>query len=335
MKPKPRKPFRFSRAFYIASGGVVFLGILALLPTFFLSSEAQDFTPYAPEPFPVTVDPERKLISGNPSIEAILSENNFSLTSAALNTGDFVYSIAAAVASAPLYRMLAAGTAPNIVRVEPGYRREEVAEALGGALRWNKTGKDAFLKSTASAPSFVLEGRIPPGVYVVENGVKTPELATMFAERFERNVLSRYSTTTEEIVPLKDTLTIASMIERETSDKDEMRVISGIIWNRIFAGMRLQIDATLQYAKATGRNGWWPVVRSRDKYISSPYNTYQNAGLPPGPISNPSVAAILAALNPIKTACIYYFHDAKAGFHCSATYEEHVKLLKQYYGRGK
>jgi UPF0755 protein len=57
--------------------------------------------------------------------------------------------------------------------------------------------------------------------------------------------------------------------------------------------------------------------------------------LPPTPIANPSVAAVLAALNPKKTTCLFYFHDASAGFHCSDTYEQHVALLKKYYGRGK
>jgi UPF0755 protein len=99
--------------------------------------------------------------------------------------------------------------------------------------------------------------------------------------------------------------------------------------------MKLQLDATLQYAKANGRNGWWPVVRSRDKYIRSPYNTYQNGGLPPGPIANPSVAAIVATLNPKKTPCFYYFHDNDSAFHCSETYDEHVALLKKYFGRGR
>ena len=100
--------------------------------------------------------------------------------------------------------------------------------------------------------------------------------------------------------------------------------------------MRLQIDATLQYAKGSKPSEpWWPGVRPADKFIASVYNTYENSGLPPAPIANPSLDAILAALNPTKTDCMYYFHDRQAEFHCSPTYEEHVELLKQYYGQGK
>ena len=68
-------------------------------------------------------------------------------------------------------------------------------------------------------------------------------------------------------------------------------------------------------------------MRPDDKYIESPFNTYSNKGLPPSPIANPSTDAIIAALNPKKTDCMYYFHDRKANFHCSVTYEEHVALL--------
>ena len=65
------------------------------------------------------------------------------------------------------------------------------------------------------------------------------------------------------------------------------------------------------------------------------YNTYQNKGLPPGPIATPSMAAVLAALNPKNTDCIFYFHDARGNFHCTENYKEHVRLLKKYYGQGK
>ena len=118
---------------------------------------------------------------------------------------------------------------------------------------------------------------------------------------------------------------------------DAVRAISGIIWNRLFANMNLQIDATLQYAKAnsTATKSWWPKVTPADLSRKSPYNTYVHSGLPPTPIANPSVAAVLAALNPLNTSCMFYFHDNAGRFHCSDTYTEHVTLLKKYFGQGK
>lgn len=116
-----------------------------------------------------------------------------------------------------------------------------------------------------------------------------------------------------------------------------MRLISGIIWNRLFINMNLQIDATLQYAKAntSAANSWWPAPLPADRFRKSPYNTYLNKGLPPAPIASPSVASVLAALNPKNTSCMFYFHDSAGRFHCSDTYDQHVALLKKYYGRGK
>jgi UPF0755 protein len=102
--------------------------------------------------------------------------------------------------------------------------------------------------------------------------------------------------------------------------------------------MNLQLDATLQYAKAQKSpiaGSWWPQVVPKDKYINSPYNTYLHAGLPPTPIASPSVAAVLAALNPVNTPCLFYFHDRNGNFHCTDTYAAHVALLKKYYGQGK
>ena len=150
---------------------------------------------------------------------------------------------------------------------------------------------------------------------------------------------SHWHTFPEEIaekVPLEDALAIASLLEREAYDFEDMRYISGIIWNRLFADMKLQLDATLQYAKGTkSPSSWWPRVVPADKYIVSPYNTYAHEGLPPTPIANPSIDAIVAALNPRKTNCMFYFHDRQSNFHCAETYEEHVELLKQHYGRGR
>jgi cell division protein YceG involved in septum cleavage len=220
---KKTNRFRLSVLFYLLIGLAVAVAGAALIPIFVLSRHTPEISSSAPLPFPVTVDPARKSITENAEVEALLSRGNLSLTSAAINAGDFFYDAAAAIASAPVYQFIAAGLGPRIVRVEPGYRREEIADVLGGALRWDKSAKDAFLKTIKAGPDLVEEGRIFPGLYAVESGMSTTDLASAFRDRFERKILSRYSTTTEAVVPLSQTLTIASMIERETSDKDEMR----------------------------------------------------------------------------------------------------------------
>lgn len=292
----------------------------------------------ASQPFTVTVDPVNKTIVDDPDIEAHLSFPS-PLGAAVASAGDVVDRIAYAVAETPLYSMLGASDAPQFVVIEPGFRKEEVANAFAKALKWNAADKKAFLALNASDTPPLPDGTFTPGFYMVGSSTTLEDAENMTDDRFAKLVLSRYSTTTADVIPLDETLTVASLIQRETGDREEMRMISGIIWNRIFAGMKLQIDATLQYAKTSAKKGavtnWWPKVAPSDKYIKSAYNTYQNQGLPPAPISNPGISAIIAALNPKKTDCLFYFHDQKGDFHCSATYEEHVALLKEYFGQGK
>ena len=293
----------------------------------------------AKQAFPVTVNPQARTITEDPRVEALLNPpEKTSLQAAAGLASNVITELASFIASLPVYHMLAGSAASGLVTIRPGYRQEEVATAFARELSWNPTQKAAFLRQLKVAEPIIPEGQLVPGVYAVRGLMAPGDVQIMLDERFNQEIEARYSTSTAELVPLDDTLTIASMLERETSDPTEMRLISGIIWNRLWKGMNLQIDATLQYAKASSNKSvttWWPQVKPADKYIKSAYNTYQNKGLPPGPIASPSTAAVLAALNPKKTDCLFYFHDRNSDFHCTATYKEHVVLLKKYYGQGK
>ena len=162
-------------------------------------------------------------------------------------------------------------------------------------------------------------------------------VAQLLLDEFSSEIIDRYDTQVEEQVPLETALTIASLLEREAYAFADMRIISGIIWNRLFIDMPLQLDASLQYVKGSlpTESNWWPVVKPADKYLKSPFNTYQTAGLPPTPIANPSLEAIVAALNPKTTDCLFYFHDDDGTFYCTETYEEHVALLQKMYGQGR
>ncbi len=289
-----------------------------------------------PDQFPVSVDPKSKTIVENAQIDEYL-RNEHSLEAAVAGSGgdilrDVLAWIAARIGGARAGDSIAAA-GERFVIVNAGYRKEQVASAFGGALGWTAAEKKAFLAPEKGAKLPFSEGTFAPGAYFIAAGSDPQEAQALVNARFSDDVLSHYGTSTQKAVPLEQALTIASIIQRETIGTDGMRLVSGIIWNRLFAGMKLQIDATLQYAKASRASAgeWWPDVVSGDTGIKSPYNTYLHAGLPPSPISNPSVAAILAALNPIKTDCLFYFNDKTGALHCSATYAEHRKLLAEYY----
>ena len=101
------------------------------------------------------------------------------------------------------------------------------------------------------------------------------------------------------------------MIEKEAANDDERAMIAAVIYNRIAAGMPLQIDSTIMYVLPEHKD----VLTVEDTKIDSPYNTYQNTGLPPTPIANPGLASIKATLSPESTKALYYALDSESGTH--------------------
>jgi UPF0755 protein len=275
--------------------------------------------------FIVTVDPVKKIVYGD-------TENSDESDSRLL------YEVAGKV-----YEILSDGISsvaslanPSLkhVRIYSGMRKEEIADILAKKLDWDLSEEIKFMETRnelALADINSGEGYYFQGGYSFSTDATPAEVATTIITKFNEEVTNKFASSTKSVISLETALKIASIIERESNGKKDMRLISGIIWNRIFSGMSLDMDATLQYAKGTEKIGWWPKVVPNDKYIDSPYNTYQNIGLPPSPISSPSIAAIQAALNPKKTECLFYVHDKRRNIHCSVTYQQHVANIRRYY----
>ncbi len=219
------------------------------------------------------------------------------------------------------------------VKIPAGLRKEEVAAIYYNVLAWNDQDIEQFTDSN-NASSTNLEGYYFPATYVLPVNANGEEVKKEMLNKFSEKVVDVTKDAKTVIdkskVNMDTILTVASLIQREAAGKNDMNLISGIIWNRIWNGMSLDIDATLQYAKGNDEDGWWPQVKSQDKKIDSPYNTYKNKGLPPSPISNPGINAINAAYNPTETSCVFYFHDKKHQIHCSKTYGEHKAGVEKY-----
>ncbi len=215
--------------------------------------------------------------------------------------------------------------------VEEGMRKEEIANLCQKRLGWSDIEEQAFAGSFYCSVENNDEGFLLPGSYIVDKNSTPKDIKLEMKQRFDEALRKKV----EELggdpdrLDVDTVITIASIIQRESGGLRDMNLISGIIWNRLAIGMPLQVDATLQYIK--GKDGkWWPYVLSKDKYINSAYNTYQNVGLPPTPISNPGEGAIAAALNPEKTDCLFYLHDKYGRIHCSKDYKEHKKNISRY-----
>jgi UPF0755 protein len=122
---------------------------------------------------------------------------------------------------------------------------------------------------------------------------------------------------------------MASLIEKEVGQDTERALVAGVFVNRLARSMPLATDPTVIYA-ALLENRWRGTIYASDLQSASPYNTYKRTGLPPGPICNPGVAALRAALHPAQTAYLYFVSDAAGHTRFSVDLKEHAKQVQAY-----
>jgi len=233
------------------------------------------------------------------------------------------------------------------VTIRPGWRAEEIADYLAtlGLKNYNKDqflklvreGKFdyAFLKDRPKTASASLEGFLFPESYNVPYDITNDALITLMLDTFGQRVTDKMR---QEIAAQKMTileaLTLASIIEREAVVANERPIIASVFLNRIKKKMFLQSDSTAQYALGyqSASKQWWksPVTIDELAGVNSPYNTYRNAALPPGPICNPSLASIVAAAEPAQTEYLYFFSKGDGTHAFAKTFEEHQQNQQKY-----
>lgn len=226
-------------------------------------------------------------------------------------------------------------TGPQLkwVSVPEGLRKEEIAEILSRNLGWDEQKKNEFLSAYKKFGADYAEGVYFPDTYLIPKTDDGNIIAKRMIDRFNEKLAKYNDDLAEQNIKWTTAVKIASLIQREAAGTEDMRLIAGIIWNRLLRGMKLDIDATLQYARGRTEDGWWTSTKPEDKKINSPYNTYLNAGLPPTPIANPGIKAIEAALFPQKTNCIFYLHTSDRKIYCAATYDEHLDNIERHLKR--
>lgn len=210
------------------------------------------------------------------------------------------------------------------ITLVPGLRKEQVAEKLAEKFSWNDDKRKEFLDVSQ-------EGYLFPDTYLLNVDYSPKEMYTRILSNFNEKFDAQMQKDLLKDDIRNDTaIKIASLIQRESGGDEDKALIAGIIWNRLKKGMKLQIDATIQYA--LGKSGsWWMKVTPNDlKTTDSPYNTYMYKGLPPGPIASPSLSSIKAVIYPEDTECFYYLHESNKQIHCAQTYEEHLENIEKY-----
>ncbi len=240
------------------------------------------------------------------------------------------YKISKAMTPAQLAQVLEGKPYMKWVVIPEGLRKEEIAALLKTALGWTTAQENTWItKDTTTDPNYI-EGVYFPDTYLLPLG-ETPtqtgdRLIAMFNQVFAPELVEFNG----QNIKWTTGLTFASIIQREAANDSDMPIIAGILWNRLNAGMPLDIDATVQYARGNTGSGWWAPISVADESIDSPYNTYLHKELPPHPISNPGIPAIEAVLHPETTTCLYYLHDDNGVIHCADTYAEQQANVQKY-----
>lgn len=238
-----------------------------------------------------------------------------------------------------LVRQLTRGQ-PEMIRitVPEGYTVEEIAALLEekGIVKKEVFLQEAenglfsypFLDGLPPGPKR-LEGYLFPDTYYVNKKISAHELIDLMIGRFseELKALDYLARVQEAGLTLHAAVTIASLVEREAKADEERALIAGVIFNRLRAGMPLQIDATVQYALG---GPYRPNLTYQDLEVDSAYNTYKISGLPPTPIACPGRASLLAAVSPRQNDYLYYVARPDGTHAFARTLAEHEENRRLY-----
>jgi len=253
--------------------------------------------------------------------------------SGALRHGE--YALSPAMSTLEILERLARGDVIlHRVTIPEGYTIAQIAATLAAQ---GLADQEAFLQLarqeglTFRLPGLPLrsnlEGYLFPDTYFFPRGLPPRQIVETMLRRFAERVPAALRAEAARVgLSLHTVVTVASMVERETRMPAERPVIAGVIYNRLRRGWRLEIDATVLYA--LGRHA--ERVTAADLQVDSPYNTYRHAGLPPGPISNPGLAAIVAAVRPAAVPYLFYVLRPDGSHEFSRTLEEHQRAVRRW-----
>lgn len=218
------------------------------------------------------------------------------------------------------------------ITIPEGYEVKQIAQKLdeAGLVSWQDfyaalNPEDYDYKFLENLPQRdgTMEGYLFPATYEIPYDMKAHDIVDLMLSAFDNQFKDEYYARAREMnMSADDIIAMASVIEREAGDGEKPKV-AGVFYNRIKSGMKLQSCATVQYILGERK----PVLSIGDTQLDSPYNTYKYPGLPVGPICNPGIESIEAALYPEETDA-YYFVLGKNGEHVfSKTYEEHLAAM--------
>jgi len=249
----------------------------------------------------------------------------------ALQLGE--YEVSAALPPAEILDRIAAGrVVVHEVVIPEGLAASQIALRLEAAGLANAAEFAAFASDPASAESLgvegaSLEGYLFPETYRLPRGLSVRAIAKLLVDQFLKVWREIEPQARRQDLSMLEVVTLASIVEKETAVPRERPLIASVFRNRLERGMRLETDPTVIY----GISDFDGNLRRRDlENAGNPYNTYQNPGLPPGPIANPGADALRAVVHPAESDYLFFVSRNDGTHVFSKTYTEHVQAVDQY-----
>lgn len=238
-----------------------------------------------------------------------------------IQAGD--YRLFPSMSAAEIANELTHGTLDIWITLPEGQRSLEIADTLKEKMPKYDSSWNSKLEEN--------EGYLFPDTYLFPKDSSIGDIVSIMTKNFE----TKYKTldTSKTNLSKEEIVILASLIEREAKQSVDRPLVSSVIHNRLDLGMKLDVDATLQYALGYQKDQkrWWKKgLTNEDKQLNSTYNTYRVAGLPPGPISNPGLASLEATVTPSETEYLYYITDSSGKNRYAKTFAEHEKNIEKY-----
>jgi UPF0755 protein len=248
-----------------------------------------------------------------------------------IKTGEYTFA-RGAESEVILQKLTAGDAAPTLeVTIPEGLSLEETAQEVAGQSGVSAAEFEAAAKRTDYGYGFLedpaiktTEGFLFPKQYEFEKGTKASQMVTRMLEQYLMETQTLDISSARERLNLSEyeLVIVASLIEKEAAGPEERPLVASVIYNRIRKDMPLQIDASIHYA--LDKQG--EELSLADLKVNSPYNTYENTGLPPGPICSPSRQSLEAAINPADTDYLYYVLKANGEEHFfTSNYDEFLE----------
>ena len=205
------------------------------------------------------------------------------------------------------------------------------AEGLGKADKFIAAAKNYapfdYMQTDNPDVLFKAEGFIYPATYELPVGLSEEKILAILVGQFDEYMREEKipEKCAQQGLQLRQVVNLAAMVELEAVFAEEQPRIAGVFLKRLAIGMPIQSDTTIQYLLGSQKE----IITFDDTKIQSPYNTYQNPGLPPGPIGSPGMSAIKAVLEPEKTEYLYFVAEKDGHHRFTKTYSEHLRAIDE------